>query len=156
MSDVSTDQSATSDNDGGQEPTIFDLPGDWLLRNIMGTVVGLGVEIGVTLTVGGSVISGIAINGEKYMDLFADGITNGASEGEVRHSIGEGLRAWKQIYQKPDAAGDDWKPSHIGYVHLKDAQFYIPGQEGMPRNGLLWRGRLDSIDGFSLGNFSTD
>jgi len=38
-----------------------------------------------------------------------------------------------------------------GYIHLKDARVFTPGRKGMPGVGMLWRGRLDAVSGWSLG-----
>ena len=40
---------------------------------------------------------------------------------------------------------------HTEYIHLADARVFHPGQPGMPGNGMLWRGRLKDISGWSLG-----
>lgn len=34
-----------------------------------------------------------------------------------------------------------------GYIHLEKAQVYQPGGP-MPREGVLWRGKLSDVDGF--------
>ncbi len=39
------------------------------------------------------------------------------------------------------------------YIHLKDTVFRIPGGEDTPPNSTeFWRGRLDRVDGFCLGD----
>lgn len=40
------------------------------------------------------------------------------------------------------------------FIHLRDARIFIPGQEGMPGNGMLWRGRLSEIVGWSFGQYA--
>jgi hypothetical protein len=156
MTDSNSIETAQADNQEDAEPAIFELPGDWFLRTMVETIVGMGVEIGVTLSVGGAVVSGVAINGQQYMDLFADQFTGGTPEGDVRNTLGEALRGWKRVYEKPADAGEDWKPPRTGYIHLKNARYHAPGYEGIPSSGVLWRGRLEAVDGFSLGNFKLD
>jgi hypothetical protein len=41
------------------------------------------------------------------------------------------------------------------FIHLEAARVFQPGYPGMPGNGMLWRGRLRDISGWSLGLFST-
>lgn len=40
----------------------------------------------------------------------------------------------------------------VQYIHLLNAQVIVPGQEAMSENqGLTWRGKLASVDGFTIG-----
>src|SRR4030095_6966303 len=40
-------------------------------------------------------------------------------------------------------------------IHIKDAQIYQSGASPLPsKKGVLWRGRLEAVDGFSLGKLS--
>ncbi len=153
-----SEPSAESKSEGpaeGEAPSIFEMPGDWFLRNFVETVIASGAEVGLTLSIGGSIVSGIAINGEKYVDLFADQFTSGGPSNEFGQAVGEAFRGWKKVYQKPDNAPEDWERPHTNYIHLKNARYHTPGHDGIPGNGILWRGRLDRVDGFSLGNFQS-
>jgi hypothetical protein len=37
------------------------------------------------------------------------------------------------------------------YIHLRNARIYTPGQPPLPANGMLWRGRLSEVSGWTLG-----
>lgn len=148
-----------TDEESYQEPQLVEVIGeqDWFLRSILENVIGLGVDMGVTFTVGGSIVSGMLISGRKYFELLGDGLAASSKSGDdIQAILGETWRQNTAIYDKPEDAGDDWRAPPLGYVHLREARYYVPGQDPIPTNaGLLWRGKLSSIDGFSLGNFST-
>jgi hypothetical protein len=129
---------------------------DWFLQSIIETVVAHGVEIGVTLTVGGTTISGMLISGQKYFDELADALKkSSAEEGDIHSVLADGWRHMKAVYEKPEGASDDWTPPQAGFVHLKNAFIFANGGPPMPGNqGLLWRGNLASVDGFAIGNMS--
>jgi len=41
------------------------------------------------------------------------------------------------------------------FIHLEDARVYTPGFPGIPDNGMLWRGRLHDVSGWSFGLFES-
>lgn len=45
--------------------------------------------------------------------------------------------------------GKDYTPT---FLHLRQARVFVPGQEGMPDNGMFWRGRLSEVTGWALGH----
>lgn len=131
---------------------------DWFLQSIIETAIAAGVEIGMTVTVGGTTVSGILINGKKYFEELGD-LLEGSSraEGDMQSVLGSAWRKFTAIYEKPEDSDDSWQPSPAAYIHLKNAFFHAPGQSRMPSNtGVLWRGKLSAIDGFSIGNFSQE
>jgi hypothetical protein len=91
---------------------------------------------GITLSVGGAVISGILISDRQYFEQLAI-----ETHTEAFSSLG------------------DYKPENIehiplNYIHLKDAKI-INGATAIPSSGgRLWRGKIASVDGFSLGTLS--
>jgi hypothetical protein len=91
----------------------------------------------VTLNVGGILITGILISQKLYMQLFMDGI------------IQEVLDKAKAAGNLPDP--DGLNENSAEFIHLASARFWLPGHRLDPVNGVLWRGRIDSVDGFILG-----
>jgi len=129
---------------------------DWLLRAIIKNYSQSGYEIGVTLTVGGSVISGLLISGRSYFaELAKMLVSNSVSEDDIFAELADDLGGLgAEIYDKPTDAPDDWQQSPITFIHLKGARFHAPGHAGIPlKDGFLWRGKLASIDAFSIGSF---
>lgn len=131
---------------------------DWFLTQMIETVINRGVEIGVTLTVGGSVVSGMLISGKTYFEELGELLTGASkAEGDVASALGEAWPAYAQLYEKPEGAGDDWIEPPATYIHLRNAYYLMPGSGSLPgKPGMLWRGRISSVDGFSIGNINMD
>jgi hypothetical protein len=112
----------------------------------------------ITLSVGGLLISGDMIGGKTYFDEFArqfkDGFRNISSE--TASTIEEAFKRLGDVYdpiQKESQGIAAISKPHL--IHLKDAQIYQSGA-GLPpsEKGVLWRGRLEAVDGFTLGRVS--
>ena len=128
---------------------------DWFLQDII-RLVDLGLSMGITLTVGGTVISGQLISGKVYFEKIATLVRGGSTNlgGDTLSAIGDSFERYTAIYDKPDDADENWRSSLATYIHLERARHYIPGQHGMPGDGTLWRGRLAEVSGFSLGEYN--
>lgn len=131
---------------------------DWFLQSIIETVISQGVEIGVIVNTGGAIISGMLISGEKYFDELGNVMTAASeADGDIQAVLGQAWKGYKSIYQRPTDAEDEWQQPQAHFIHLKNARYYAPGQSPTPSSqGLLWRGKLSSVDGFTIGNFSAD
>lgn len=131
---------------------------DILLRSFAYITTVNRVEgVPVTLNVGGLLVTGILISRETYVQqmvsemraLFAH------TTEEVRDFMEQTLFAPLSKPVDPEAEAPPL--SMIEYIHLKDARIFnggvpIPSQE-VP--GLLWRGRLSAVDGFSFGRLES-
>ncbi|KRG84382.1 hypothetical protein ABB34_09355 [Stenotrophomonas daejeonensis] len=98
------------------------------------------IDIPVTLTVGGLLISGRVISRENYMQ-----------ENWLTASIEEGIKqALAQI-------GEDPKPAdgHRHYIHLRDVRYFSPGQSPTPSVGTVTcRIALAHVSAFHFGFLS--
>ncbi|THD83277.1 MAG: hypothetical protein E7812_00345 [Phenylobacterium sp.] len=117
-----------------------------------------GIEVGVTLTVGGSIVSGTIISGVRYFEEFGQLFATGLNDPEVAAQTATAFAGWGQIYQTPEGvdAGTFRRPAPT-YIHLRDARFFGVGQTPIPATngpGFLWRGKISAVDGFSLGSLS--
>ena len=121
---------------------------DWLLTSLVNIANRTSTTIGITLHVGGALISGTLIGGTEYFTKFADMFSGGFEDPELSSDVREEYRRFASAYQDAD---DNRQPS---YIHLIDARFYDSSGNGIPTEGTLWRGRLEAVDGFSLGRFS--
>ncbi|HHQ4529688.1 TPA: gas vesicle accessory protein GvpU [Aeromonas hydrophila] len=119
----------------------------------LATLVGLfngnpGISFGITLTVGGTLISGQLISGKEYFDYLANLLRRDEhAEDSVSNTLSREMK-WmsENIYSNPDS-------NKTVYIHLKDAQHYS-GVTPVPTNGGYWRGRLCDVSGFTLGAMS--
>jgi len=128
---------------------------DWLLQEFIWMVNTYDMAIGITLNVGGLLVSGELIGGKSYFgEIGKDFTTSLGGSDKIRKSF----ENWgRKIYSggtNKKSRRDFEKPY---FVHLKNAKFYYPGEQPVPKNrGLWWRSRLEAIDGFSLGSLSVE
>lgn len=117
--------------------------------------------IGVTLTVGGSQISGDLIGGAAYFEEFSSAFAKAFGRGDEAATAGlkQSMNKFGDVYRsngsEADAESDADSPPPV-YVHMRNAQQFAPGGLPIPGNGCLWRGKLNAVDGFSLGKLSVD
>ena len=123
---------------------------DWFLQGLVVMVNGSELEIGITLTVGGLLVSGYMVSGHKYFEGFAEDFGSGFPK-DIKNP-GDGYKELGKIYTDPEHPLDSRSTS---FIHLKNARFYHNSGGAVPQNrGVWWRGRLTAVDGFMLGNFS--
>ncbi len=147
----------TENESGDREQVIdpstesHDLFLQWLIRLTDG-----GLEMGVTLSVGGLLVTGTLIHRQTYFREFGE-LLGSTLEGVFSPSLANDIKQSIQSFGE-DADGTPgeaestapWQPAH--YVHLENARMITPGQPGIPTHeGVLWRGKVSAIDGFMLG-----
>ena len=120
---------------------------DSFLEALVRTCNDFDFSLGITLNVGGLIISGMMVSEKGFFigagDMFANGDDDlGAMFSEMLKQHGEEIQS-KNI---------DFNLYSPTYIHLKDAKFYLAGTKTIPENGVWWRGKLASVDGYSLGN----
>jgi len=130
-----------------------DLNGDWSLVDLMG-FANLGVSIGVTLTVGGLVVSGQLMSAKAYLQETASMMASANMHGD--NEILETFEtAWKSFADMEEASigDDDALGMNAEFIHLSNAR--LGGPSGwFPNPGTLWRGRVDRVDSWILGTIS--
>lgn len=102
----------------------------------------------VTLSVRGKLITGEMIAGRAYFDELNRTIFG---EIEPEHPLLQLHKSFASIY---DAAGDETPPPM--YIHMRSAR-YVDGTTFSPSDGdgVLWRGKISSVDGFSFGSLQS-
>jgi hypothetical protein len=106
-----------------------------------------GVELPVTLWVGGRMISGILTSGEHFFAdaLQALGLDEKQPEGSNAEMMAADFQQWIDVYHEPFSRPPE-------FIHLKDARTFKGDGNMIPSDkGTMWRGKLSSIDGFHLG-----
>lgn len=129
---------------------------DDVLRILMGSVeyaeqkedaAEKDYTLSLTLHIGGMLVSGDLISEHQYLREFMDGAV---------------LRKMENLASEIAAAGDS-EPAEAQeasnereYIHMRDAKFYHPGKTPVPGagDGVLWRGRVASVDSFILGTLA--
>jgi hypothetical protein len=122
-----------------------------------------GWEIGVTLHVNGVIISGLLCSVTSFFEEQAEMIRRlgSAETAEAREGFAR-VFDWlaDQTQTRPgteQAEGDEAAETEEAgaylpeFIHLRAATVHAPGTDAvLPEN--LWRGRLDHVSGWSVGN----
>jgi hypothetical protein len=129
-------------------------PTDWsapdatlqFLVNLLNRTGESGGRAGMSITFAshGYLVSGVLISRREWFEL------QNAAFRSTMGEVGEALAdAFDRALGEPNA-DDDTDSSEITYIHLKETEFYLGGED-RPIGGALWRGRLSEIGGFTLG-----
>lgn len=120
---------------------------DFLLRLFVQVAQeSAGYEIGITLTVRGVVMTGVLVGRDVWAEELA--VLTGA--GSVPQTTGSVVgEIVQRAVQVPKQASDG--EGRYGYIHLRDARI-MAGPASLPTTGgMLWRGRLSEVSGWSIG-----
>lgn len=127
---------------------------DLTLQVLTESVNRTGLEIGVTLCVGGALVSGIMISGKTYFDGLNSLMSENADNEDVISFFKEIFDAQSSFYDFDHES--KWQLTNKGYVHLKDVRFHGTDGSQIPSTaGTLWRGRISQVSGFNLGTFGS-
>ncbi|MGE6123915.1 gas vesicle accessory protein GvpU [Aeromonas rivipollensis] len=122
---------------------------DWNLANIVSFVNKTNINIDITLTVGGTLLSGRLISGKEYFESVAEGLNNSSpAEGTVGNLLAEYM---SNVAKEQYSDGGD--ASITSFIHLANAQ-HFSGVTPIPTKGTYWRGRLCDVSGYSFGSLS--
>ncbi len=133
-------------------------PVDWFLAELVRRANDGGLSIGITLCVGGTLVSGSLIGGRAYFEGFAENVAAAATDAETAERARAFFRGPAAMYRSEerrlrDVAAD---PEPLAYIHLEDARFFTVAGDPIPGNhGVYWRGKLSAVDGFVLGTMGT-
>jgi hypothetical protein len=123
---------------------------DWFLQNIVEMVNSTNItSIGFTVLTHGFLVSGDLIGGKEYFREF------GTEMSMISTTPQDTIEAFSKIGD--NVYSDENRDGDPSYVHFKDAKFFHPNGKPIPDNrGVLWRGRISEISGFSLGKLSVN
>jgi hypothetical protein len=126
---------------------------DWYLQQLVAIVNKSDIEFGITLVVGGSVMSGRLIGGKRYFEEFARDFS-AAWPTETKDEIRRALASKGELYD--NSKDTDTLSTPPQFIHLADARCFYPGSQLPNNRGVLWRGKINAVSGFSLGSLSAD
>ncbi|KPW82718.1 putative Gas vesicle protein [Pseudomonas syringae pv. coriandricola] len=151
MSDVDQEQKAQPSPSQSHDDVIAQLKWqgkqiDWLLQWLVKFVANTKVEMGVTLSVGGNLVSGHLISHDDYFDQMAEDISAPFSQFDngTEASMKEMILSFK-----PGESSQDTPAFH--FIHLKDCRTYSTDGHPICDSRVLWRGRIAAVDGFTIG-----
>lgn len=123
---------------------------DWFLQSLISLVNHRPhVKIDVALMVGGLVVTGTLVSGRTYFLEFARQFAEGFGFND--HSARQA--AYASVAEHAERFGnrnDDDSEDPPAYIHLLDPRFAGQGAEQYADGARLWRGRVESVDGFHL------
>ncbi len=144
----------------GQEPTeeeahlvLTPAPDtDWFLQTLVATANRKGGSMGVTLLVGGTIVSGTIVSHEDYFENLGDEVEQGfkAAGGEAVSELADIFRNIGHDLEKRLAEAP---PTNPAFIHLRDALIILPNKALPENRRVWWRGRISQVDGFLLGTF---
>lgn len=121
---------------------------DRLLQALVSVPERTSLEIGITLSVGGMLITGFIISQKSYFDTIIEGVNKTNAEEEMKSLLGDFLEQLREPIIE-STADESVFPR---FIHLRDVKIYPSEGRGMPTFGhTLWRGDIQNISGFSLG-----
>lgn len=129
---------------------------DWFLQEFVYFANRHGLKQGMTLMVSGLVISGTLIGGKEYFEALAEEMASVVTDVDTREAVRRWVSRYGAIYDRdekePDKETAEELPPPPSFIHLGDARIWLPGDFPVPTSrGILWRGRLTSVDGFIVG-----
>lgn len=150
MTDTQDDQTPSKDEIADYWTERHSYQPDSVLAALVGTAAKQGGGTGITLLVGGALVTGDLANRIEWLD--------GLREAHPDDTIYmEGVRAaWAEVHAKYAAdSDDDPMPEYDAMIHLINARVF-QGSKLIPdgEQAMFWRGRLSEVQGWSLGTLA--
>jgi hypothetical protein len=141
---------------------------DEVLEFLVRKVEETGVGIAITLCVNGLVVTGTTMRSRLYFDEMSKLFDTSDSrkfefstDDPIERDIGKKyFQDYKEFMQRKGAESHNAKEVNSKFIHLSRVMIYptdeFPSSDFRhPVTGLLWRGRLSSVDGFFIGEPAT-
>jgi len=123
---------------------------DWFLQYMVNLANQNEFQQDITLTVGGFLIAGTLIGVRTYFDDLGDYFASsfGSHEGSEQVRV-----TFHEIGEQCACISPSEKTETPSYIHMKNVRIFNSDGRAHSENraGLLWRGRISEIQGFSLG-----
>ncbi|WP_061810582.1 gas vesicle accessory protein GvpU [Rossellomorea vietnamensis] len=102
-------------------------------------------SLDITLNVKGAVVTGTLVSAKEYFDSLSETFEDGS---DIAQKLSEELAKAGESVQENQS-------SEAHFIHLKNAKVYCGDSKPTPSKGkIMWRGKLNEIDGFFLGKIS--
>jgi hypothetical protein len=87
-----------------EQDRVFGVDRDWFLQKLVNMANYGGFEFGITLQIGGFLVSGVLVGGAKYFDGFAADFASGVDpkHHQITKQLKQGFAELGEFY-KPDA-----------------------------------------------------
>lgn len=123
---------------------------DAILQDFVRVVNKFDLGIGITLTVGGNLVTGQLISSTKYFKLCKERFAAAGGDSDLAQQLSSFMAKHEDDSRAYMASGDDSQPV---YIHLENARMYGPNANRQADLKIdLWRGRLTEVSGFTIGS----
>ena len=131
---------ATSDNTPAK---------DWFLQFLVNLANKNQMELDMTLTVGGILVSGTLVGVRQYFDDLSEYFASPFDSGTHSEVIKD---TFKKIGDQCTCISPSEQTDNPSYIHLKNTIF-SDGKERITsgKTGVWWRGRISEVQGFTPG-----
>lgn len=124
---------------------------DEVLEHLIRRLEETDAGINVTLCVNGLIISGQMISSKRYFDKISNFFNENSIITDDSSLIERGLPYLQQVKQFMQQKGkSSEEQNNPKYIHLDNIVMY-PSDPSHPFGANVWRGKLSSVDGFSIG-----
>lgn len=126
---------------------------DYLLSSLI-AMAESGASMGITLHINGTIITGNLISQKQYAEGVVNSLREPMENAFKMHSDSI-LDAFSRVGEMPNGRpSEEGGPIQFEFIHLSEAKLFA-GTNLIPTDdGVLWRGKLTSVDGFSFGRLS--
>jgi len=125
---------------------------DDLLEFLLRKVEETGIGAGITLCLNGSIITGNLIKSKIYYDKMIEMYDFDNSQLTAKNQ--DELDKWNGYYSEYVVFINELKkqedPQNLKYIHLEHVTFRNVNSNILTQ-AIVWRGKLSSVDGFSIG-----
>lgn len=125
---------------------------DWFLQWLINFVSRTNISMDVSLTVGGSIVSGVLISHEQYFEATSEQLSEA-----FKRTSEDAAETMKKLILSflPEPRTPDEPQTTPQYIHLADARIYSGSSGAITSNGKHWRGKVSAVEGFTFGRLST-
>ena len=122
---------------------------DWFLQFLVNLANKNQMELDMTLTVGGILVSGTLVGVRQYFDDLSEYFASPFDTGKDSEMIKD---TFKKIGDQCTCISPSEQTENPSYIHLKNTNF-SDGQAKIPygNTGTWWRGRISEVQGFTPG-----
>lgn len=124
---------------------------DWLLQWAARFIEKTDLSIGITLTIGGGLVSGVLISSKLYFETLSDDIAQPFAE--FGDDVAESMRGLMLSFSHAEDH-EDGAPAEQ-FLHLQDARVYTTPSGAISDKGVLWRGKVSAVQGFTFGQMKS-
>lgn len=123
-----------------------------------------GLRMPLTITTGGTMVSGVLIGAKAFFDELAELVRSAAGSKDALEPLSDTLRRLApRVSPAPKGSDEDPTDEEVleylkdrpRHLHLKGARFLV-GSSLVPSGGHLWRCRLSAVEGWSIGSLTIE